>query len=247
MRASLPLALLLLVATAAGAFAQSGLNLHWDQCYADGGTTFKGIACDSNTGFDVLIVSLVPPADMPQLAVVSAILDFYLADGAVPPWWQTMAGQCRPNAIGISFDSNTFPYTEACSSIWQSQVPSQLVAIQPELDGPNHLRLTSFAAVPAGQELALYADGTELVAARVTISHTKSTGTGACEGCRTGACIWLSEMRLRQPGGVGDHTLTHVAASQWAYRNAGGGYPRPETCHTPALNRTWGSIKTLYQ
>lgn len=250
MRKTPLLALLLLAAAAPAARAQygSGLNLFWDHCYADGGATRTLFDCSTNAGEAVLVASVVIPADMPQFAASSAIFDVYVADGTIPPWWQVGTGQCRANAVGVSFDPNTFPPSDNCPSIWGDLVPLQVQAIQTGITGPGMFRVNSGAAVPAGSEIALLADGTDRVVCRLVVRHTKTVGAGACEGCRTGACFWLRETKLQQPAGVGDYTVTNQLWNSLVGHNADANYGAPSIwCYTPALNRTWGAIKTLYR
>lgn len=246
---ALLLSLVLVVASAPAPCRASGLNLFWDQCAAAGGTTTKLFACDANAGAGVLIASVILPADMPMFAATSVVLEFYIADGATPPWWQVAPGQCRANNIRASFDPAFFPESEQCASLWGGQVPLQVQQIQTNIGyNPAHFRLNSGAAVPQGSEIAHVADGTERIAARVLIFHSKTTGADACAGCRTGACIWLSEMRMQQPVGMGDYTVTYPASSNWAGHNATFSVSTAgPNCTTPALNRTWGAIKTLYR
>lgn len=226
----------------------SGLNLFWDQCAAAGGQTTKLFACDTNAGAGILVASVILPADMPMFAATSVVFDFYLAEGATPPWWQVAPGQCRANSVRASFDPAFFPESEQCAPLWGGQVPLQVQQIQTGIYGAAHFRLNSGAAVPQGYEIPLVADGAEWIAARVVVFHAKTTGASTCTGCRTGACIMLEEMNLQQPPGMGDYRVTYAATSNWAAHNAEFFISsRGPECTTPALNRTWGAIKTLYR
>lgn len=253
MRKPLLLALVLLVSGAAAARAQNmypGLNLFWDHCYSGGGTIAKTFACDTNVGpWFEMFASVVLPADMPRFAAASVIVDVTIAGGTQPPWWQTAAGQCRANAIAVTFD---WPSLEpsGCMNIWMNTpVLSVLQIQQPVPGGVATFRINAGAAVPAGSEIAWVADGTELVVARIAISRAKTVGTNACEGCATTACFFYRESRLQQPAGVGDYWITNWATTAYTHFLGGAGVTGDNwnICEVPALNRTWGAIKVLYR
>jgi len=248
MRIMLPLTVALLVAGAPTASAQSGLNLFWDHCGADGGTTTMLFDCSTNAGAEVLIASVVIPADMPQFGATTAVFRVHVADSPSPPWWQVAAGQCRANAMWASFDPTLFPASENCPSIWDDTVPLQVQAVQVGLGSWESFRVYSVAALPAGSEIPLLADGTERVVCRLLVQHANTVGTAACEGCRTGACILLDEMHLQQPAGMASYRLASPNWNSFVGYNADAQYGAPAIyCTTPALNRTWGAIKTLYR
>lgn len=240
-------ALGMLLAVAPCAFAQGqppGLNLFWDQCYSSGGALSKSFACDLNTGPTLAVVaSLVLPVELPRFAAVEITVDVFVAGGALPPWWQTASGQCRANAITVSFDPVVLGDL-GCPNIWMDTPNLSVFAIQPGVWAPNTLRLRAGAAVPPGSEIALLADGSELTVARIAISRVKSTGPGACEGCSSMACLFFRQARLEQPAGVGDHWLWNPSATPMVWLNTPAWGSQ---CEIPTLNRTWGAIKTLYR
>ncbi len=243
MKKILTLAAALMVFGASASLA-SGLNLRWDGC-SDGGVQAKTFLCNTNTGAAfVLYTSVVVPADMPMFAATSALVDIAVDDAALPAWWQTTAGQCSANRIDMGFAASS--NTSNCADIWQGNPNLSVFQVQQGVNGPNKIRLNGGAAVPAGSELAMIADGAELVISRVTITRAKSTGTGACAGCLTGACIVFNEAKLQQPAGIGDYTVTNAATpgSNFVTWQAGMAQcPIP----TPAQNRTWGAVKNLYR
>jgi len=235
-------------ALAPPAFAQGfspGLNLAWDQCLSAGGATSKSFACDVNTGPPlVLVPSVVIPVAMPQFVGAEIVVDFHVAAGALPAWWQTAAGQCRVNAMSTTFD----PFVLGdlgCANIWMDTPNFSAFTIQYPAWFPDVVRVRAAAAVSQGSEIALAADGTELTVARVAISKAKSTGPGACAGCASIACILFAEARLQQPPGVGDYVLAQPSTLHMAWLNApgwGGWW-----CEIPTLDRTWGAIKQMYR
>ncbi len=252
MRRLLLLSLALLGAGAPRAFAQSGLRLLWDQCLADGGVTQTLFDCTKNAGAAALNASVIIPADMPQFAAAQVIIDVHVADGTIPPWWQVAAGQCRENRLTASYDPTGFPWSEHCPAIWGEVAPLQIQTIQPEISGPGMFRAISAAALPAGSERSLVADGTELTVCRVVVLHAKTVGQGACDGCRVGACFWLKEIYLEQLAGLPSQRITDARRNAIVGHNAVWDYSiefqsSGLTCTTPALNRTWGAIKTLYR
>lgn len=254
MRAALLVVLALLVP--AGAAAQglsSGLYLFWDRCYTAGGTVTKTFACDSNTGpVMAMYASVVIPADMPQFAAASVIVDVYLSGGTISPWWQTRTGQCRAGAITASFDWPALDPSE-CMNIWQSTPLLSVMQVLPGISGPDMLRISSGAAVPAGSELVWVADGTELVVARIAISRAKTVGADACPGCVGTACFSYTESKLQQPAGIGDYTITNWGgyATGYAYLHGSSGSLAPQTyyhpCFTSTPSRSWGAIKGMYR
>ena len=247
MKRLITLAATFLVLGASSAMAQSGLTMYWDNC-SDGGANQKTFACAVNTGSDIFYVSVVIPSSMPSFAASSAIIDMTFEDAGIPAWWQTLGGQCRANAIGMTFDPLNF--TTNCGDVWQGS--ANLSVFQPQQGtnvqghGANTLRLNSGAAIPAGSEIALTADGSELVVGKVTITHSKTVGTGACAGCTTPVCIVLNECKLQQPAGVGDFTVLNEAAGKTRSLTFNG---TPANCptNTPTQNRTWGAVKSLYR
>lgn len=235
----------LCLALASGAHAQSGLNLYWGGC-SDGGTMLRTFACNTNTGaaFE-LYASVIIPTDMPRFAAASVIIDVHFIGVSVPSWWQVATGQCRANAVSMSFDPNQ--YVTNCPDIWGGAVPLSVFAPQYGIQGQaNELRLNGGAAVPAGQEIALVADGTELVISRVIITRAKTTGTGACAGCITGACLWFSESFLQQPLPDPAYRVTQPAFNSFAMWN-GFTYGYCSGVWDAARNRTWGQVKGLYR
>lgn len=239
----------LLVLGASSAMAQSGLGLYWTDCSL-GGTSVATFACDVNSGGHAIIASVIIPQTMPQFTACSAIIDLTFEDPALPAWWQTASGQCRANAITVSYDPAILNNFSQCPDIWAGSL--NLSVFQPQQGtnvqghAVNTLRLNSGAAIPAGQEIEVVADGTELTLCRININHTKSVGTGACAGCNIAACIVFNEAKAQQPAGQFSSTIVNEAPglSRWLTWNGS-----PTNCPdgTPTRNRTWGAVKSLYR
>lgn len=246
---TLLLAALLLVG-ARCAHAQSGLNLFWNNCHADGGGIYRSFACNTNSGSDVLVASVVVPEAIPHFAAARVIVTVHMSGGVITPWWQVAAGQCRANAILPTFDPNQMPASEACPTIWGSIVPLQVFAVQPDLNGyGGAFRLNAGAAVAEESAFPVLQDGTDLLLCQFVIRHSKSTGTGACEGCSSGACFLFEVADLQQYPPYAIYRVTWPSVSRWAYYNSAGWSAQDVwiPCAVPALNRTWGAIKSLYR
>lgn len=232
----------LLAFSATLALAAGGLNLHFGGCAADGGATTSTFACGVNTGQEVLYASVVLPANMPRFLGTTALIDVTVEAPSLPDWWLTASGQCRANSIGMSFDPLTIG--TACDGIWGTTSNLAVFQLQQNLHGPNTFRLNGGAAVQAGQEIALVADGTtELNVCRVVITHAKTTGVDACAGCSSGACIVLQECYLQQPAGQPLYRLTTPISNVVTFNNG------TLDCMgaTPTQNKTWGAVKGMYR
>ncbi len=235
-----------LMVIGASASLASGLIANWNDCATGGVVKDQAFACDRNLGNVQLYLSAVVPADMPMFAATSAIVDVQVSDAVLPDWWLTNSGQCRANAISMSFDPSVLAGGFNCWNIWHDNPNLSVFAIQQGLHGPNTVRLNGGAAIPAGSEYDVPADGSELIIAKVTINFSKTINTGACAGCTSGACLVFNEAKMQQPAGVGDYTVTNEDSPGSAYVTWQGGIaecPIP----TPAKNRTWGAVKNLYR
>lgn len=235
MKKVLTLAAALLVFGASASFAQ-GLNLYWNDCQS-GVTNFVN-PCNSNTGTLITMHASVFPPAMPMFASTTTVVDIAVADATLPAFWLTNAGQCRANAIAISYDPNNNPGT--CPDLWQFNQNLQVSAIQQGVNGPNRVRVNGVAAVPAGSELNV-PGGSEQWVCRVSINRAN---TLACAGCATPATIVLNEMYMQQPGGLPAYRITNPADNYCIGWN-GGNAQCPGA--TPTQNATWGAVKNLYR
>lgn len=247
MKKILTLTAALMVFGAAASMAQGGLNLNWVGCSTDVGASHaRTFACTSNSGADGLYASLVLPSDVPLFAASTVIIDIMFNSASIPAWWQTGTGQCRAGAVSYSSDPGviTNAFASACGDIWGGS--AQVLGVfqpQPSVHGlPNELRLNGGAAIPAGTEIAWTADGSELLVAKITIAHGKTTGTGSCAGCSTGASFQLNECLVQQPEPNPKFRITNPASSGSSSCAFNGG-----NLPTPTENRTWGAVKNLYR
>jgi hypothetical protein len=97
---------------------------------------------------------------------------------------------------------------------------------------------TSSRALTAGTEYYLF-----------KISIIKS-GTIACQGCRTPACIQLSLVRLTQPEPLDDAFITERADMNSVTWQGGISSPDDDlpSCRADAVqNRSWGQVESLYR
>jgi len=238
MKKVLTLAALMLTVGASAVLAQ-GLNLNFNDCAAGGGAPSVVVNCNSNlaAGTLTLVCSVFPQAPMSHFAAATAVVDISVQAGTLPAWWQTASGQCRANAISMSFDPAG--NLTSCADIWGGNPNLQVTAIQQGLHGASSVRVNGVAALPAGGEIAL-ATGSELFLCYVKIGKASTT---TCAGCTTPASIVLNESSIQSPDEP-KQTITNVA-DNYCVGISGGTANCPGA--TPAQNRTWGSVKNLYR
>jgi len=228
------------------------MALRWDACGA-AGPSLRTFACGTNSGSDLLVVSFVPPDGVTQMNGLSAAMQVIFPMGTPAPSWWAIGG-CRPLAA-LSLAVNPAP--AGCVSAWPASAAG----------GTNYTadyyttgvsRLQAVAAVPPGDEMALD-PSTEYLGFRLSLGHAKSTGTGACTGCSTPAVLYLGQLQITQPLGVGDFVLTpqdradhryfaswqcdanlvfdHGTIVGWSFVD----------CSVGVRPSTWGQIKSLYR
>src|SRR5689334_293207 len=92
--------LLLLVLAASPAFPAPnpfGLNVAWDQCYGDGGTSNRLFACNTNSGTERLVLSFVTDQRIDNVSGMEMYLQIASDGSTLPNWWlMKNAGTCRP-------------------------------------------------------------------------------------------------------------------------------------------------------
>jgi hypothetical protein len=243
-------ALLGLMVLAPPAVFAGGIGLSWDDCVAPL-PAVKHFACNTNTGFDNLIGSFEPYVGIPDVTGVQATIDLVFRDGIVPSWWQTGVGGCR--LAGLSVTGVFSDQQTACTDPWQGQALNDPVMVEPAFGGnPARLRITVSLGVPVSAAFSV-APGTVYYAYRLQIRHTATVGSGSCSGCDVPALIMPYETRLTTVNS-GDNIIANLIDTGivcWQcdcglYSEGGGAYFG--TCAaTPALNRTWGGIKSLYR
>lgn len=233
---------LLLAATISIASAQGGMNLYWGDC-AETGQTVRTFACNTVGAPFTLYYSVIVPHEMSAFAAASVSLDFIFDATDIPPWWQVWPGGCRANAVAMTFDPVLL--ITSCNDLWQGTPNLSVFQVEPALVATNMLRLSGRGSLATGTEIPVLPDGQELVVGKVTISRALTVGPTACAGCGIGACIRLNQIRLDEAPGLPKWTVTNPARNTWVTWQSG--YPGSCLFFTPAQNRTWGAIKTLYR
>lgn len=257
------LAALALCCFATTAHAARGMNLRWDACMGDGGTSNRNFACNSNVGSDQLLASF--QLEGVQFEPVNGLefgIDIVAANSAtLPNWWLFKnAGACR--MTGAQLSASMLTSGGSCIDFWQGLASGGMTTYTtPYYFSPDRARLNGVYAV-APADVATLQPGNEYFAFRLTINHFKTIGTGSCSGCLTPMCLGLSHMKLTRPAGYGnllllDETMPRSSVVSWQNGPASTELEispvvppttRIVSCSaaTPARNSTWGSIKSLY-
>ena len=241
MKKTLLMAGALLALTAGIASAAGGINLSWNDCGA-AGTASKTFACTSNTLTGaIMVASAIAPVPMDQLNGEESEMLLQTNAAALSPWWHLETGGCR-SALSASFDFTSGPFT--CADVWTGNGAGGLSYDANYLGAPNRARIRTIGAIPGSTAID---DVTEYYFFKVTLLGAKTTGTGACAGCTDGMCIVFTQLKLTQPLGVGDYTLTNPILRQHVTWQTGGSLAGQCPAATPTQTRTWGSVKSLYR
>ena len=258
---------LVLAAPATAATTPPGLNLRWDTCYDDGGTSNKLFACNTNTGANSLTLSFVLDAPMAPVEGMEIRMEIWSSSASLPAWWNMKdAGTCRSTALGLNTIVN--PSATNCVDWSAGQSAGGIGAYTIGFSGPNMAMVLIATAVPASALAALDPDQ-EYFIANVTIGHAKTIGTGACAGCDVPVCIVFSQLNVTTPDIANNRRFIGGAngiESQLATWQNGlpvnphilnigvtGGGPRMsmDGCvldpSTGTNRSTWGSVKSLYR
>ena len=238
-----------MMVVASVAHAAAGVNLTWSasSCYPEAPTPNKTFACNSNSGGNTMTASFSPSADQPNFVGVEGLIDLQTDGTSLPAWWEFFTGGCRPTALSTSADFTLSPAT-TCVDPWAGQAGGGLTAYKtmanftgvPEVFTAYGARIKVAYAVAVESPILA---GTEYYAFKVTISNTKSTGTGSCAGCTTGATLVLNQIRSAESTAGSFQILTDPITNQCITWQTSG-----RTClSVPAHNRSWGQIKSLYR
>lgn len=235
------------------AHAAAGVNIRWTSCFGDGGTFNRNFACDTNTGFNVLVSSFELGQPILQVVGNEAVLDFASPAPSLPSWWLFKnAGTCRQNALSANFVAPATP--GACADWTSGQAGGGIGSYNVgTFSGPTTARMTIALAVPISVNVGLVA-GQEYFSNNLVIRNDKTVGTDACAGCATPVCIVFTSLRVTTPVSQNDRTLTTATNgtdSNYATWQGGAGVTsfNGSGCPaaTPARQPTWGSVKALYR
>jgi len=231
----------------------AGINLAWNLCLDEGGAPTKTFACNTNFGFDRMVVSFVLPAAITRVSGVVATLDLGNATGTLPAWWEFVnAGACRQNSLS-SFTGP--PLGSALCLDWTGGVGTTAFLYTIGTFGPNTATVKAYNTVKASDIANLDADQ-EYATVTLTLNHAKTVGfLSSCAGCSTPVCLIVSRIDVYT---IDDNapaiTLTnpvHAPASNAAFWQGSVGAPNlPGFCSSaavPVRGSTWGAVKSLYR
>jgi hypothetical protein len=255
---------LLLITPAAHA---SGVFLKWDACHADGGVSARSFACDTNSGFETLVGSVVLDTALVGVVGTEMRIVGQSASGVVPAWWTFLyAGSCRQSSASIQ--SLPAGPVVGCPSLLGSQASGGLGGQLTNVPSPGAIQFRVLFAIPdpgvpaaPGQEYFLFA---------LRISHAKTVGSGACSGCLDPMCLGVGYIQIitspTSPTPGATFRMSSVPVGQghlvsWQNSSPGGVYSyqvNPPFGHlldfamtcdavTPVRRSTWGAVRSLYR
>lgn len=235
----------LLAMTASMASAQ--LNLYWDDC---GGGTDMTFTCTANTGARFpLVATFIAPVAIPDYFSSTTTLEL-ISDGTVlPDWWKGGAGECRQGSF-VSSDPGAAGLAGCANAYEGVGLFSAVVGYQSNWNGDPRRASITYDAARSEPSPNPIAAGQEVIASMLEITRTKTTGTGACAGCARPVCIVVKQIVVQTASGGTFilHNPPGPAGAQyvtWQGGVTGPGNDCPNA--TPARNRTWGEVKSLYR
>lgn len=241
MRKALMMAGLLVVFTANIVSAQA-VDLNWNEC--ESGTldaADKTTACTSNTGLQNLIASFYPGPGVTNLEAITVVIDFQVAGGVLPCWWDLRDGATRVSALTVlgidPLDPNTGEPLFKCPNNYfldgAAGTAGGMVST-----GVDRGRFSAAIALGAGQGSAP-AQG-EQYGCGFRISNALTT---TCAGCTQPAVFVLNRITLSQPNQSPIELNSPQSANCGSWRSGTG-----VNCGAvPTRKSTWGSLKALYR
>lgn len=229
--------------------AGSGMSLAWDSC---AGTMDKSFACNTNDAGAPfrLVMAFRSPADIPDFAGVSMVINFCTGPHVLPNWWMIGTGNCRDGSF--VFPARTTGLGATCTNEWAGKFAGGGFTFTSGVGGNwNAARLVlDFAtsdttAIAAGVR---YIGGVAMLDQR----HTVDDGSGdpVCIGCELPACFVLNSTELFgfQPGE--DYLIENSSDGGYFVTWQGGAFTGPHgSCPFVVATRrsTWGTVKALYR
>jgi hypothetical protein len=212
--------------------ANPGWNLSWTDCGASGQAN-RSFTCDSNSGVDRIVCSLVAPPGPVSSQIVElgflAVVSFACGSaGPLPPWWQFAAGGCREGALRVDLDSSWGP---SCPSMWRG---GEIVETTYSPDTCRATLSIGIVVPPDSSAIALV-PGQEYFAFEILIDHSKTSGAPVCDGCQAPAVINRAIGQINSDTGSQDLS---GAARDTVYWQRGS---------VPTRTASWGAVKTMYR
>ena len=239
-------AALVLVAATPAAHA-AGINLYWNDCSAGAtATNHRSFACDTNVGRNNLTASFDPPDGLTRLNGLNLVIEIKSSVSPLAQWWRFKnAGTCRLTSL---LANTVFPEA-SCIEPWAGSGTAAISAYLENVGGnARHARIGATVSVGSALEGPV-SSGTEYYGVNIVINNAKTVGDGSCTGCQDPLCIVLNEIKLTQPAGVegGSPQIANPRDNAWVFWQTVGAEPPDYLCYTPTLNRTWGTMKSLYR
>lgn len=251
-----------LVLLSSPARALQGVYVAWNTCFGEAtATQNKNFACNTNTGNHIITGSFVLPQLIPRVVMSESVVEWAADSPTLPAWWQMKnTGSCRPTALAMN---TVAPAGAACEDWAAGQAFGGIGAYcttafpcppsgYPFNSNVGVVRLAKAVPSEFAQDLSI---GTHYFDFNLTITNTKTVGTGSCDGCSVPVCIAFTSIKFSTSDGQSYFWSTvsgpAVPGSNFVTWQGGGspttwrgtGCPRA----TPVRASTWGAVKSLYR
>jgi hypothetical protein len=234
---------LCVVLGAATAHAQGAINLSWGDCGAYG-TANRSFACDTNADSSLMVGTFAVDAGGPCFIGASCVIDVQVAGGSLPGWWYLKnPGSCRERSL-VTLAPFLHPEVTCADPAAGCGTPGVATYTVGE-GGPSRARIVTSYSMPCAVCVPTSA-GLEYYAIRLSLRTDRTIGFGSCDGCLMGACIVLNSVGVYASN---PDPWDHLELSTPLQRNyitwQGGANNCPGS--TPAINCTWGALKSAYR
>lgn len=243
-------------APAAFADVNGGLDLTWNACAATGGVPTTTLDCAGGgaaPAFGTFFVTSVQDS----VIAMDVALDLIVNNAGLPTFWHFEAGGCN-ELTGAAF-SNTKP-SLGCGSIaqvtplWTPSGSGNALGFVPQTRGPNTGHFVGSVFRPSTSPGKCNASPSNYFGFAFTIitDNAQENTIGTCVGCPLGFnIVWNSAnlINARAAQGAGIEAAPYPIAGPGNVGNCiTGNGGAPGGCQaTPARNRTWGQLKSLYR
>lgn len=261
----------LLASTALAGPTLPGINMRWDNCYADGGVMNKAFACDTNAGSELMVLSVQLDTAMPNVSGMEIRVSLKSSAPTLPAWWVFRSGPvgpangCRPSSL--CFIPSPATPLSSCEDWGAGQEGGGIGAYRVDEIGPGSSVTLIASAVPPSALVQLQ-PVTEYVVGELKVKHAGTVGAGACGGCDTPACLLFTSLNITTPVLASNRLFTQGANgvdSQVIHWQNGQVVSLSNTCTgtfncntqfdcalaatapTAARHSTWGGVKALYR